>query len=287
MKLRHDDPMQNRGSANPVRQSNDRRRIPIEGAVNFRDLGGYPAGEGRQTRWERVYRADNLGGLTEPDLVRLDALGLRTLIDFRVPMERQVSPDRLPPGSSIRAVELGFLPAGTIEMLELVQAGTITPSEIEERVIDGYRLFCVDHVEEYRQTFAIALDADNYPLLMHCTSGKDRTGFAAALLLIALGVPREAVLEDYDLTNRYRRPVPHLFGPETPGEVATLLLSAQPKYLEAALEEIDRVYSSFDAYLDRALGVDGSARARLIELLTEDVTPPQTRERDSGGTRSP
>ncbi len=254
-------------------QTDDRRRIPFEGAVNFRDLGGYAAGADRRTRWGRVYRADNLAGLTDADLARLESLGLRALIDFRLPMEREASPDRLPPGSSIRMMEAGFIPAGTLEMLAQVKAGTIRSPELERRVIAQYRLFCVDHTPEYRQTFAVALDPGSYPLLLHCTSGKDRTGFAAALLLLALGVARETVIEDYNLTNLYRRPVPHLFGPETPEEVVTILLAAQPKYLEAALDEIDRVYGSFDAYLTRELGVAEFDRRRLIDLLTEPVTP--------------
>ncbi len=141
-------------------------------------------------------------------------------------------------------------------------------------MIAQYRLFCVDHVEEHRRTFAIALDADSYPLLLHCTSGKDRTGFAAALLLAAVGVPRETVFQDYALTNFYRRPVPHLFAPGTPDEVTKLLLSAQPKYLEAAFDEIDRVHGSFESYLNQALGVDDFARRRLVDLLTEAVTSP-------------
>jgi protein-tyrosine phosphatase len=256
----------------------NQRRILFEGATNFRDLGGYPAGEGRRTRWGQVYRADNLAGLTDADLVRLEALSLRTLIDFRLPMERQMSPDRLPLGCSIRKFELGFIPAGTIEMLALVKTGAIAAPELERRVTAQYRLFCVDHVEEFRQTFAIAQDASSYPLLLHCTSGKDRTGFAAALLLLAIGTPRETVLEDYDLTNRYRRSVPHLLGPETPEEIVTLLLSAQPKYLEAALKEIERVYGSFDDYLNTALGVGAAARRRLVEMLTEPTTVPQMRD---------
>jgi len=252
------------------------RRIHFEGAANFRDLGGYPASDGGlRTRWGMVYRADNLAGLTDADLGRLEALGLHTLIDFRLPAEREMSPDRLPQGSSIRKVELGFLPAGTLEMLALVKKGAIAVPELERRVIAQYRLFCVDHVEEYRRTFAIALDPSSYPLLLHCTSGKDRTGFGAALLLLALGAPRETVLEDYDLTNRYRRAVPQLLGPETPEEIVTLLLSAQPKYLEAALEEIDSVYGSFDDYITTALGVDAAARQRLVEMLTEPVTNSQ------------
>jgi protein-tyrosine phosphatase len=82
-------------------QTDERRRVRFEGAVNFRDLGGYRAGAGRQTRWGRVYRADNLAGLTEADVVRLAELGLKTLIDFRLPLERVASPDRLPAGLSM------------------------------------------------------------------------------------------------------------------------------------------------------------------------------------------
>jgi protein-tyrosine phosphatase len=278
VKLKQDVPMTDGRSESETAAPRDQRRIHFEGAVNFRDLGGYPASDGRRTRWGLVYRADNLADLTDADLARLEVLGLRTLIDFRLPTERQMSPDRLPRGSSIRKVELGFIPAGTIEMLARVKKGAIAAPELERRVIAQYRLFCVDHVEEYRRTFAIAQDASSYPLLLHCTSGKDRTGFAAALLLLALGAPRETVLEDYDLTNRYRRAVPQLLGPETPEEIVTLLLSAQPKYLEAALDEIDRVYGSFDDYLDTALGVDGAARRRLVEMLTEPVTIPQMRD---------
>ena len=255
-------------------QTDEQRRILFEGAVNFRDLGGYPARDGRRTRWGRVYRADNLAGLTEADLVLLESLGLKALIDFRLPMEREASPDRLPEGSSIRRVEAGFIPAGTLEMLALVRAGRMSAGELERRVTAQYRLFCVDHNEEYRRTFAVALDPGSYPLLLHCTSGKDRTGFAAALLLLALDVPRSTVVEDYNLTNLYRRAVPHLFGPETPEEVSAILLSANPRYLEAAFDEIDRVYGSFDDYLEQALGVGDSDRQRLVDSLTEPVTSP-------------
>jgi protein-tyrosine phosphatase len=245
------------------------RRLEFEGAVNFRDLGGYPAAGARRARWRRLYRADSLADLTEADLERLDALGLRALIDFRLPLERDARPDRLPEGATLRRVELGFVPAGTLEMLALVKAGGIDPPEVERRVIGHYRRFCVDHHDVYSETLALAASEDHLPLLIHCTSGKDRTGYGVAILLLALGVPREVVLEDYALTNRYRRPVPQLFGPRTPPEVVKILLAAQEKYLEAALEEIDRVHGSFEAYLERTLGVDERKRASLVELLTE------------------
>ncbi len=245
------------------------RRLDFEGAVNFRDLGGYQAAGGRRMRWRRLFRADSLGDLTPADLVRLKELGLRGLVDFRIQAERLLKPDRLPEGATIRTLELGFLPAGTIEMLGEVRAGRIGVAELERRVVAQYRSFATDHAGEYRRAVAFAADPGNYPLLLHCTSGKDRTGFAAAVLLLAVGVPREIVLQDYDLTNHYRRDVSHLFGPRTSEQVIALLLSAQAHYLEAALEEIDRVHGSFEDYLTKALGVDDAMRARLFDLLTE------------------
>ena len=136
-------------------------------------------------------------------------------------------------------------------------------------MLGHYRLFVADHAEEYRRTVAFAAEPENYPLLVHCTSGKDRTGIASAILLLAVGVPRAVVLEDYDLTNRYRRDVSHLFGPSTPEDLISLLLSAPAHYLEAALDEMDRRFGSFDGYLAKGLGVDDAMRRRLTDLLTE------------------
>jgi protein-tyrosine phosphatase len=252
-----------------ILENSQQRRLGFEGAANFRDLGGYPAAPGRRTRWRRLYRADSLADLTSSDLEQLAALGLTTLIDFRLDEERLLKPNRLPAGCTIRSVELGFVPEGTLQMLRLVKSGAIEPAEIERRVIAQYRLFCVDHHREYRRMFEVAADGGSYPLLIHCTSGKDRTGYGAALLMLAVGASHDVVLDDYDLTNRYRRPVPQLFGSGTPEAVARILLAAQRKYLEAALEEIHRVHGSFDAYLERALGVDETRRAKIVELLTE------------------
>lgn len=250
------------------------RRLGFEGAVNFRDMGGYPAGPGRRTRWHTLYRSDSLADLTDADQALLSSLQVRTLIDFRLPEERKSKPNRLPANHGIATFEFGFVPAGTLAMLKRVREGTIDLAELERNVIAQYRLFPVDHRDEYRQAFAIASRPESFPLLIHCTSGKDRTGFGIASLLLAVGVPRDVVLEDYELTNQYRRAVPQLFGPGTPDSIVKLLLSAQGKYLEAAFDEIDRVHGSFDAFLADGLGVDNQARARLIENLTEPASAP-------------
>ena len=245
------------------------RRLDFEGAANFRDLGGYPAGPGRRTRWRRIFRADNLAGLTSADLARLAELDIGGLVDFRIELERLAHPNRLPEGARLRTLELGFLPVGTLEMLQRARAGAITVAEVESEVLRHYRRFVADHADAYGQMLAFAAEPANYPLIIHCTSGKDRTGFGSAVLLRAVGVPREVVEQDYLLTNQYIRDVSHLFGPNTPREVVDWLLSAQAGYIAAALDEIDERYGSIEGYLAEGLGVDEATRARLIDLLTE------------------
>ena len=158
-------------------------------------------------------------------------------------------------------------------MLARVRDGAIAPAEVEREVLGHYRRFITDHTGEFRRAVAFAAERDNYPLLIHCTSGKDRTGIASAILLLAVGVPRDVVLQDYDLTNRYRRDVSHLFGPSSAPDVIALLLSAPVQYIEAALDEMDRRFGSFDAYLAKGLGVDDAMRDRLVDLLSEVAAP--------------
>ena len=139
------------------------RRLEFEGAANFRDLGGYPAAPGRRTRWRRAFRADNLAGLTGADLGRLAELDIAGLVDFRIELERIAHPDRLPEGARARRLELGFLPAGTLEMLARVRAGAISVSEIEAEVLAHYRRFVTDHADTFARMVAFAADPENYP----------------------------------------------------------------------------------------------------------------------------
>lgn len=248
---------------------NRTRRLDFQGAVNFRDLGGYAAGRGRRTRWGCVYRSDSLADLTRTDLDALARLDLRTLIDFRIQAERHSKPNRLPPGTSVKTVEIALLPRGVPEMFRDILSGSIDAEGIERQVLDHYRRFAVDHDREYRQMLALVARRENLPLLIHCTSGKDRTGFGAAIILMAVGATRDVIIEDYALTNLYRREIQFLVGDATPASLVAMLTSAQPKYLEAAFDVIDRTYGSTDAYLARALGLDDAAREQLKALLTE------------------
>jgi protein-tyrosine phosphatase len=247
------------------------RRVELDGAVNFRDIGGYPAANGRRIRWRRVFRADNLGDLTPADGERLAALGIRTLVDFRLPSERIRTPNRLAPGAGIETVEIGFLPEGVGDMLRAVSQGSVGRAELERSFVEQYRRFVTDHSPEFARALDRALDENRLPLLVHCTSGKDRTGFAIAALLLALGTPQDTILADYALTNSFQRDIAHLFSPAAPAELTQFVMLAQPKYLEAAFEQIQTSFRSVDAYLANALGLDDSKRSRLAELLTEEA----------------
>jgi protein-tyrosine phosphatase len=250
------------------------RRLPFDGAVNFRDLGGYDAGLARRTRWQRIFRSDSLAELTKADWIRLTALNLYALIDFRVPEERQKHPNRLPTDAGFRTIEIGIWSEGLAETLRALREGTIDVARIERDTLNQYRRYPVEHEAKYRLMLEAVEEAAGRPLLIHCTSGKDRTGFGAAVILMALGVSRTQILNDYVLTNSYRRDVSHLMPPRTAPAIAQAFTDANPRYLEAAFATIDRKYGSADAYLERGLGFDGSRRVKLQELLTEEAPAP-------------
>jgi protein-tyrosine phosphatase len=247
------------------------RRITLQGAVNFRDIGGYPAVAGRRVRWRRVFRSDSLSGLTNQDRRQLAQLGIRTLVDFRLASERRELPNRLGVSSGIESVEIGFMAEGVLEILRAVARGAASRADIERAFLDQYRRFVTDHGSEFAQALAYALDERHLPLLMHCTSGKDRTGFAVSALLLAVGTPQETILEDYALTNSYMRDISNFFGPSTPPELMRFVMTAQTSYLHAAFDQIRASFGSVDAYLARGLQLDDRKRSRLIELLTEEA----------------
>jgi protein-tyrosine phosphatase len=145
----------------------------LEGAVNFRDLGGYAAAGDRKTRWRTVYRSDSLADLSDDDVASVQSLAIRTLCDFRLPEECAQKPNRLPDNHGIRLVSIGFIPEGTLDMLSQIDAGRYGPEDIRREVLIHYRKFVHDHAAEYRRLFEIILAENGLPLLMHCTSGKD------------------------------------------------------------------------------------------------------------------
>jgi protein-tyrosine phosphatase len=238
------------------------RSLPLSGASNFRDLGGYAGLDGRVMRWRRIFRSDHLARLTPQDAGVLAELGLARAVDFRGQAESAALAYTLP---AVRYHALPIEPTVVQRAKEMAQAGQQLTAPIAVRLMqDTYRAFVSDNAQQFAGLFAHLLD-DDTPLVFHCTAGKDRTGFAAALILLALGVPRDVVMQDYLLTNGlYRRPVE--LANTAPNEVLNVIWRVQQDFLEAALQAVDRDEGGLPQYLERRLGVNAAARERLARL---------------------
>ena len=246
-------------------EAQDRRVLRLRGASNFRDLGGYGTQDGRRVRWGRVFRSDHLGRLTAEDEVLLATLGVQRVLDFRGEQERAAVPNRL---ATARQHALGIEPTVVQRLHDLAAAGQrLSEAVAVELMKELYRALVNDQAHRYAEFFEHLLDTQT-PLVFHCTAGKDRTGFAAALTLQALGVPREVVLQDYLLTNALYQPPP-LPPTDTPHEALAVLWRVQTEFLEAAYETLDADHGGLDRYLEQRLGVTEAARRTLAQKYLE------------------
>ena len=256
--------------------------IEVASVPNFRDLGGYATADGRRVRPGVLYRSTALARLSDDDLPRVHALGLKTVFDLRTDAERDARPDRLPDGASLvvcdvmagredaTPAQLGALLDDPVQAKELIGDG-----KSEEFMRAAYRQIVTTQTahDAYRRLFTSLLDDGVPPALFHCTTGKDRTGWAAAATLLLLGVADDAVMEDYLLTNRYLLPaLKFVFDRfETAGgdpELLRPILGVDASYLQTGLDELDAEFGTIEAYFADALGIDAAAQAELRSRLT-------------------
>ena len=241
------------------------RSLGLQGASNFRDLGGYIGLNGRQVRWRTVFRSDHLAGVSAQDRNTIIQLGIDRSLDFRGSQERSETSYQLP---GVVQHPLSIEPTVVQGIRLLLEAGRqVDVHEATELMRETYRNFITGNSSRFREFFAHLLDRPT-PIVFHCTAGKDRTGFAASLFLQALGVSREAVMQDFLLTNQlYRRPALPT-GSELAEQVLQVIWSVRASFLEAAHDLIDTQYGSTAAYLEE-IGVDGTRRERLARLYLE------------------
>ncbi|MCB1748444.1 MAG: tyrosine-protein phosphatase [Gammaproteobacteria bacterium] len=244
------------------------RAILFEGARNVRDLGGLPAAGDRTTRRGVIIRADGLSRLSAPDLERLDALDVRTIIDLRYDEERQRAPDRLPPGRSPRFLHRGLHPRGSVELFTQVNRGTADAARAHALMCDNYARIPFEHADAFGDILAELLRDDGAAFLVHCTSGKDRTGIAVALILGALGVPREVIVEDFELSNCEHQPV-DVFTERARPDAVAVVMSAHGDFVRATLDAIDRRCGGLETYLDEWLGFGPDQRAALARCMLD------------------
>ncbi len=255
----------------------------IAGLPNLRDVGGHPTRGGGRIRTGLVYRSADLGGVAGADAAALARLGVRTVYDLRTAAEREGRPDRLPPGSAyvvadILGDETGMSPAEFAGLFEDPAAASRVLGDGRSATffVDAYRQFVgLDAARAgYGRLYAGLAGITGLPALFHCTTGKDRTGWATAALQLFLGVPEDVVLADYLLSGPRLQPVvrPLIDAFAARGgdpEMLRPLLGVRPDYLEAALAEVDGRFGSIEGYFAEGLGLDVPTRAALRDVLVE------------------
>jgi protein-tyrosine phosphatase len=243
------------------------RLLPLVGAYNFRDLGGYPTTDGRRTRWGRLYRSDTLHELTGQDLELLRQIGLASVIDLRTANEVERTGRGVLGSEPVRYEHFSVLPEPGGEQ----QAA---PATRIEDVAERYLSYLDVGKTALVESFGVITDAGSYPLVFHCQAGKDRTGVLAALVLSCLGVEPSTIVDDYVLTatrmdlilGRLRRDPQYA---DRFDELPPSVFVVEASTMEGFLDGLERRFGGARAW---ALGA-GVAEERLdamVHLLVED-----------------
>lgn len=253
------------------------RRLPLEGAVNLRDFGGYRTADGRAVRRGRLFRSGTLTHLSELARGEFQRLDVRLICDLRRPEEKAEEPTPFPEGAP-RRLEIPIDPGSALAMRQRLGSMRLSLQERIDFMVAINHELARDHAEDYARMFAGLLELEEGGFLVHCSAGKDRTGFACALILHALGVDQRTVTEDYLLTNEamdYEGYVLPRFATRfEPGEIADresvmALAGVRPEYLEAAYRAIEAEFDGVEHYIERAVGLDASARETLCRRLLD------------------
>jgi protein-tyrosine phosphatase len=251
------------------------RPLRLQGAPNFRDLGGLPTADGRQVRHGLLYRSQGLSALTGSDLALLDGLGLRLACDLRSHGERRLHPSRWG-GERLEFDIVADVRGGGRSLTEVLRE---QPDErgAEQMMLAVYRALPRAFESVLPRLCRRLLAADGLPAVIHCTAGKDRTGFAAAMLLGMLGVTAEAIEADYlrslqmidrlSLETSTAQVMALFMGCEPEPAAMRAITTVRPEYLRAAFEAIETGYGSLQAYLGEACGLDDGCRAALRQRL--------------------
>ncbi|WP_183564231.1 tyrosine-protein phosphatase [Mucilaginibacter sp. SP1R1] len=247
-----------------------KRHVVLQGASNFRDLGGYATADGHHVKWRQVYRSADISKLTDDDLAVLKGRKVTYDVDLRGHQESAQAPDRLNPGT-----DYILSPAGSDNM-DWIKSITKLKGNQADSVMQSYYSNTQFLAERYKLFFnkLLVLPQDN-SLVFHCTAGKDRTGIGAALLLYSLGVPYDTIMNDYLASNYYRRAdnvkmvnqmVKYAHIDE---QVAKEMAGVKKEFLDSTFKAITDQYGSVDNFLKTQVGLDDQKIGLLKKKFLE------------------
>ncbi len=229
------------------------KSLPLEGAYNFRDLGGLKTEDNRFIKWGHLYRAGDLSTLTEWDVNYLKHLGIQTLVDFRTDEEVTAAPNvNL---HFLKSVRLPITP-GNLGVSSLKDLLHKQNDELKTFMTSLYQSLVTEEesLSRYRNLFHLLQEPFNTPLVYHCSAGKDRTGMATALILYSLGVSEDIIFQDYMQSNVFLEDKYAHYSKEYPN--LTSLFTVTPDFLEAAFDAIKENYGSISQFIEKTLHVD-------------------------------
>lgn len=247
------------------------RHVPLEGTHNFRDLGGYTTTDGKMVKWGEIYRSDHLGKLKESSWNFFSSLDVRTIYDLRSAEDNEREPDLLPEMAEIEAISLPVYEEGTSRKsyYRMLRKAKPEDSVTYQLLIDANRRYIEKHNPEFSTLLKYLVTKEEGGFMYHCSAGKDRTGFTSAIILLALGVPKETVMRDYLASNYYRAPhnkkllrISFLVGINK--EVLRPILTVYPQFINEAFVAIEEHYGSIDNYLKEGLGITDEMKQTLL-----------------------
>ena len=257
------------------------RALGIRSVPNLRDVGGYKTGDGATVVCGLVYRSDTFNPMSAGDINKLKHLNLKNDYDLRTTSEVKVKPDQMPPGMQYHLLNVlaDAKSAAPAELEALMhqpkKANTVLGGgKIEALFMEAYREFISlpSAKQSYHTLFLSLADRRKLPAVFHCTTGKDRTGWAAAALLTLLGVSKETVMADFLRSNEYTLPqFRHAIDSFVAGggerDIPVAIFGVKAKYLEASFDEMQKRYGTIENYFTDALGIDAAGQKVLRELF--------------------
>ena len=267
-------------AALPQEQRSAHRLLNFEGISNFRDLGGYSTQDGRRVKWGKLYRSGTFAEASRADLAGLSALSLETFIDFRSELEKTEEPNRLPEPPGFTVIDIPVLDDGNKalvgEIMDRIESGNFDGFDPNQAMLTANRQFASEFTPQFREFVHTVLQADGAPIVWHCSAGKDRSGFAAAILLRILDVPPATIMQDYMASRapalasrKGQLRMLELFKGEEAASKLAILMGVEEAWLEAAFAQIDATWGSFDNYVETGLQLNAADIRRLRDNLLE------------------